>query len=169
MDAAEFKRVFMPCHRKLYAVAYRIMGDAAFAEDMVQDTYVKLWERRDSLGKIANPDAYCLTVLRNVCFDECRRSCHGSDSLDAVTEIADPAMVVDSVEERDALHHLSLLIRRLPANQATVVRLRDLCGCSFEEIGRATGFNEVNIRVLLSRARKKLREQFKNIIDYGCR
>lgn len=153
----------------LYAVAFRIMGDSARAEDMVQDTYMKLWERRDGLDAVDNREAYCMTVLRNVCLDELRRPGHNGEPLDAVADIADPAMATEGVEGRDELRLLHALIDRLPDNQAKVFRLRDLGGYSFDEIGQATGLGNVNIRVLLSRARKKLREQFRIIINYGCR
>ena len=55
------------------------------------------------------------------------------------------------------------LIEHLPENQRQVLRLRSLDDCSMEEIEHITGLNAGNIRVLLSRARKTLREQLQNI------
>ena len=43
MQASDFKQLFLPCHRKLFSVAYRLMSNAQAAEDMVQETFLKLW------------------------------------------------------------------------------------------------------------------------------
>ena len=45
MDAASFKQQFLPCHAKLYRVAFRLMGNVQDAEDMVQEAYLKLWKK----------------------------------------------------------------------------------------------------------------------------
>ena len=54
MDAEEFKRRFLPLHIRLYRTAFRLMGNTMDAEDMVQEAYLKLWERRDALEHVAN-------------------------------------------------------------------------------------------------------------------
>ena len=43
MDAESFKKEFLPYHRKLYCIAYRLLENAADAEDLVQEAYLKLW------------------------------------------------------------------------------------------------------------------------------
>ena len=49
MDTESFKREFLPYHRKLYSVAYRLLENAADAEDLVQEAYLKLWDKREGL------------------------------------------------------------------------------------------------------------------------
>lgn len=49
MDAESFKNEFLPYHRKLYSVAYRLLENAADAEDLVQEAYLKLWDKREGL------------------------------------------------------------------------------------------------------------------------
>ena len=61
------------------------------------------------------------------------------------------------------------LIARLPLRQRLVITLRDVKGCSYEEVERLTGLNSVNVRVLLSRARKKIREEFTKWNNYESR
>lgn len=50
MDAAEFKQQFLPYHRKLYRTAFRLTENPQEAEDMVQEAYLKLWNKRDELA-----------------------------------------------------------------------------------------------------------------------
>ena len=45
MDAESFKKEFLPYHRKLYCIAYRLLENAADAEDLVQEAYLKLWDK----------------------------------------------------------------------------------------------------------------------------
>ena len=58
MDAAEFKQQFLPYHRKLYRTAFRLTENPQEAEDMVQEAYLKLWNKRDELAGVLNTEAY---------------------------------------------------------------------------------------------------------------
>lgn len=69
MDTESFKREFLPYHRKLYCVAYRLLENAADAEDLVQEAYLKLWDKREGLSVISNPEAFSVTLVKNMCFD----------------------------------------------------------------------------------------------------
>ena len=167
MDAAEFKQQFLPYHRKLYRVAFRLTGNPQDAEDMVQEAYLKLWNKRDELADVLNTEAYCVTLIKNLCYDVLRRSQPDEDgrppeelNLPMDTNIA------REIEQRDEVNQVKRLIGRLPEQQKRVILLRDVNDCSFEEIEQATGLNAINIRVLLSRARKKIREQYNEIMNY---
>lgn len=168
MDAANFKQQFLPCHQKLYRAALRLMGNTRDAEDMVQEAYLKLWNKRDELSNILNTEAYCITLIKNLCYDALRRIQPDEDgrppeelSLPTDTNIA------REVEQRDEVNQVRRLIGQLPEQQKRVILLRDVNDYSFEEIEQATGLNAINIRVLLSRARKKIREQYNEIMNYG--
>ena len=69
MDTESFKREFLPYHRKLYCIAYRLLENAADAEDLVQEAYLKLWDKREGLAIISNPEAFSVTLVKNMCFD----------------------------------------------------------------------------------------------------
>lgn len=69
MDAESFKKEFLPYHRKLYCIAYRLLENAADAEDLVQEAYLKLWDKREGLAIISNPEAFSVTLVKNMCFD----------------------------------------------------------------------------------------------------
>lgn len=168
MDAEEFKRRFLPLHIRLYRTAFRLMGNAMDAEDMVQEAYLKLWERRDDLGHVANMEAYCTSLIRHICIDAFRRKRPEEDSPPPEEfPLTDNEDAATALERQDEAEQLTSLINRLPEGQRTVMTLHDVEGCSYEEIEEATGFTAVNIRVMLSRARKKIREQIERIRNYG--
>lgn len=167
MDAANFKQQFLPCHPKLYRAAFRLMGNAQDAEDMVQEAYLKLWNKRDELTNVLNIEAYCVTLIKNLCYDALRRSQLDEDGRPPEElPLTTDTNIAREVEQRDEVNHVRKLINQLPEQQRKVIVLRDINDCSFEEIEQTTGLNAINIRVLLSRARKKIREQYNEIMNY---
>ena len=164
MDTTEFKRRFLPCHKRFYHTAFRLTGNTQDAEDLVQEAYAKLWNRRNELEGVENAEAYGVMLVKNLCFDWMRRNIHDTDTcaLEEVTLATDDSPG-HTTELHDEAEHAKSLINQLPNKQRRVMWLRDVNDCSFEEIEQATGLNATNIRVLLSRARKKIREQFKRM------
>ena len=66
MDVENFKRLFLPLHPKLFRIAYALVENKADAEDILQDAYYKLWSRRNELTDIQNPEAFCVTLVKNL-------------------------------------------------------------------------------------------------------
>lgn len=162
MQASDFKQLFLPCHRKLFSVAYRLMGNAQAAEDMVQETFLKLWMQRDKIEKVDNPEAYSITVLRRIFYDKMRaRHLQEVDKDVGSLQVSSSQNISKQLEEADEYQRVRQLITHLPEPQARIMLMRDIEDRSFEEISTETGLTEVNIRSILSRARKKIREQIK--------
>ena len=171
MDANDFKRRFLPYHQKLYRVAFRLMGNAQDAEDMVQETYLKLWKRREELPPdIGNIEAYCVTLTKNLCYDALRAAhIEEEERTPEELNIAQDSDLFREVAARDEVNQVKRIIETLPRQQRQVILMRDVNDCSMQEIEQATGLSAINIRVLLSRTRKKIREQFNIIRNYECR
>lgn len=170
MTGEEFKQRFLPFSQKLYKVALKLSGNTQEAEDIVQDAYMKLWDRRNGLPDTDNTEAYCVAITKNICYDRLRRKRHGHDSCpqESLQIPADGNMMTE-METKDYAGIMRCCIDRLPAQQRMIITMRDVNGLSFDEIENATGLNAVNIRVVLSRARKILRNQFNAIKNYGDR
>lgn len=159
MQASDFKQLFLPCHRKLFSVAYRLMSNAQAAEDMVQETFLKLWMQRDKIEKVDNPEAYSITVLRRIFYDKMRaRHLQEVDKDVGSLQVSSSQNISKQLEEADEYQRIRQLITHLPEPQARIMLMRDIEDRSFEEISIETGLSEVNIRSILSRARKKIRE-----------
>ena len=162
MQASEFKQLFLPCHRKLFSVAYRLMGNAQVAEDMVQETFLKLWMQRDKIERIDNPEAYSITVLRRLFYDRMRTGHLQEVDKDVGNlQITSSQNISRQLEAADEYQRVRQLISHLPEPQGRIMLMRDVEDRSFEEISIETGLSEVNVRSILSRARKKIREQIK--------
>ena len=164
MPASLFKQLLLPLYPRLQRVALRLLGNAEDAEDMVQEVYMKLWNKRDALPDVQDVEAYCVTLTKNMCIDRLRMAEVEKEDVDEVpTMLAATDDVEAQVERRDAVEQVKQIIETLPEHQQQVITLRDMEDCSFEEIAEQTGLTAVNIRMLLSRARRTIRERFKRL------
>lgn len=166
MDADQFKRLLLPLHPQLYRIAFRLTRNSSDAQDLVQETYLKMWSSRERLDSVDNPQAFAVTTLRNLFVDSVRRRPQDSPSALTADELplASDIDIGRQVESADALDKVVILIDRLPATQREVMKMRDLADLSFEDIEAATGLSPGNIRTLLSRARKKIKEQYLSLV-----
>ena len=164
MDAREFKQRFMPHHRLLYRVAYQLTGNAQDAEDLLQDLYLKLWQKRDDLPDEAMKEAYLATMIRNLFIDQ-RRLKHVDASAELKNEDGPPdeRSLDRQIDARDEARQMEGLISELPERDAKIIQMHLVDDCSYEEIERDTGLSQGNIRIIVMRTKKKLKQQFQNI------
>lgn len=164
MPASLFKQLLLPLYPRLQRVALRMLGNVEDAEDMVQEVYMKLWGRREELPDVQNMEAYCVALTKNMCIDRLRLAeVDRVDVDDVPLSLAAADDVASQLERQDAVEQVKLIIETLPEKQQQVVTLRDIRDCTFEEIEEQTGLTAVNVRALLSRARKTIRERFKRV------
>ncbi len=165
MKADEFKVVFMPLARVMYMEAIRILRNQADAEDTVQDVFTRLWEHRNDLELIKNPKAFALAMIRNQCLNIVNASGYKKAAIGSPTA-ADATFMSsdlnDEIEKLESVDRVLKIIESLPDNQRNVITLHDVEGHTNQEIARITGLSPDNIRQLLSRARKAIRNHFSN-------
>ncbi len=167
MTAETFKAHYLPLHPKLYRIAYAWVENKEEAEDILQELYFKLWKKREELNTIENPEAFCMTLIKHLCLDHLRSS-QRRNQAEALTDaqaLPDGYTPQELLEKEEQLRKVNELIDHLPEKHRLILKLRGIDDCSFEEIEQLTGLTAVNIRVLLSRARKTIREQFERLYD----
>ena len=159
MDKAGFNKLMTHLRPKMYRFALAFIKRADEAEDIVQEVGLKLWERRDELETLHNVEAYALSSVKNRCLDYARSPLSRTDELTETDEVAHEQTPYKSLEQTDMVVFVRRLIARLPEQQQMVIRLRDIEGYELDEIAEITGINEGTVRVNLSRARQKIREE----------
>ncbi len=154
----EINEIWLPLSNRFYRVAYHILESQEDAEDAVQELYLKLIKAPDKFSNINDPAAFGITILRNICIDIIRRrEKRRSEELHEYM-IADVSSPDKATAEKDRLRILIHEIDRLPQKQSIVLRMRALEGLEYDEISQRTGLSQVNVRVLISIARKTLKK-----------
>jgi RNA polymerase sigma factor (sigma-70 family) len=154
--AEEFER----SRPRLRAVAYRMLGSAAEADDAVQEAWLRL-DRVDA-GGIGNLDAWLTTVVGRVCLDMLRsRTSRREASLDAA--VTEPPAALDAGPEQEAELAdsvglaLIVVLEALSPTERLAFVLHDMFGVSFDEIAPIVGRSPDAARQLASRARRRMR------------
>ena len=154
----EIKEIWLPLSDRFYRVAYHILESQEDAEDAVQELYLKLIKTPGKFSNIQDPAAYGITMLRNICIDIIRRrEKRRSEELHEYM-IADVSSPDKTVTEKDKLRILIHEIDKLPQKQSMVLKMRAIEGLEYDKISQRTGLSQVNIRVLISIARKTLKK-----------
>ena len=148
----------MPLQQMLYREAYRMLGDRFEAEDAVQNLYMRLWEQKERLDDLVSPKEYCLRALKNICIDRWRRMRARDEEVDFVEEISEANAPPDTDRE-EAKEFVEHFLATLPERQQRVMTMQ-MQGNSIEEIAEVTELTEGNVKVMLSRIRKRFRELY---------
>lgn len=153
MEATKFKEILSRAYGSMLAKAISILQDEDRAKDVVQEVAVKLWERPEGLERAERPLLYCLMAVRNEALMSIRGEKPKVQIEDAHQEIGKYS---DALEYEDIMK----LMERLPEKQRQVFRMVHIDGYDYGEIEERLGMTQANIRQLLSRARKGLRELY---------
>lgn len=156
MTGKDFMDIYIPLGERIYKIALYILESEQDAEDVTQDLFVRLWNSRETLDSVHNPEAYCITLTRNMCLDRLRRKENRSRGV--MTEnTAGECDTEDNMIQRERLKKVYEAMGRLPENQRNVLKMRVLNDMSYDEISNETGMNQLTLRVMVSQARKKIK------------
>lgn len=161
-----FRNDILPLKDKLFRLALRITLNPAEAEDVVQETMIKVWSRRDSWDSIDNIETFCLTICRNLAIDKTRHLANQTVSLDTEMEPSDNSQHANPEEQavqQDRIKMVRQLINQLPEKQRSCMQLRDIEGKSYKDIATILAITEEQVKVNIFRARQTIREQFKKV------
>jgi len=137
----------------LYRFVLKLVKDKDVANDMIQDTYEKLWSRVNGFES-KNAKSYMFTAAYHTTIDHLRRA-KKSERLDFSKHPVEAAKENTNYDLRTALNRA---LDRLPEIQKTVILLRDYEGYDYKEIGVITDLSESQVKVYIFRARQTLKE-----------
>jgi len=167
MKQISFLSDILPLKNELYRMALRITMNAADAEDVVQETMMKVWNRRDQWDQIESIEAFCLTICRNLSLDKVRRMDNQTQSLDAAYDPKDQGVASNPEEQAiqsDRVRMVRQMISQLPEKQRSCMQLRDMEGKSYKDIATILDITEEQVKVNIFRARQTIREKFKRFL-----
>lgn len=164
MDKEKFIQTIVPLREKLSVYASRYLADREDIEDAVQETFIRLRNVRDKLSFYLSKEALAKTILKNICLDKLREHKYNFSPLDAVRELQDKEEdPYQLLETRNKVEVVKLIISTLPSLQQMVIRMKDIEGYEVDEIAEIMDCKETAVMVTLSRARKRVREEYMKI------
>lgn len=170
MKKISFRNDVLPLKNVLYRLALRITMSREEAEDIVQDTLMKVWDKRDSWQDIESIEAFSMTICRNLALDATKRAARSDESLDQ-TDIGPRASALatpdEKAEQRDMVDMIRRIIDGLPEKQKTCMQLRDFEGKSYKDIATVLSITEEQVKVNIYRARQAVKQKFNENAEYG--
>lgn len=172
MNNISFRNDILPLKNTLFRLALRITINSAEAEDVVQETMIKVWNRRNDWANIDSIEAFCLTTCRNLALDKTRKMANQTASIDDSGHTETPDLSHSSNPEeqaigRDRITLVRRLVDSLPEKQRTAMQLRDFEGKSYKEIAAIMGISEEQVKVSIFRARQTVKRKFEETDRYG--
>ena len=164
-----FRNDVLPLKNLLYRLALRITLNSAEAEDIVQDTLIKVWNKRDSWGEIESIEAFSTTICRNLALDRISKRDNQNASLeehniDRQDTASDP---FEHTQQRNRVELVKQIIDSLPLKQRECIQLRDFEGKAYKEVAELLGITEEQVKVNIFRARQTIKQRFTEIDGYG--
>lgn len=165
MSQEIYKQTILPIRFQLLNIARKMLENEQEAEDAVQEVLLKLWRIADSLDRYDNPSAMAVTALKNHCLDKIKLQ-KKVESLNDNTEFQiqndNPHL---QLERKNTEEVLMKIIEQLPHLQQMIIKMKDAEHYEVDEIAEITGTASEAVRVNLSRARKKVREEYLKIMS----
>lgn len=164
-DEDAFKVLFNAYGHKINSFATRLTGSAIVGQETVQDVFMKVWVRRQSLTTIENFDAYLYRIVRNYVYNVLRRKALEvqaktmlRNEFTAVTEFAED----DTLQERKQLLHR--IIDGLPQQQRKVFNLCQLQGLKYQEAANLLNISQLTVKTHMQQALRTIRIQLSRFI-----
>lgn len=166
-DEKAFRVLFDAYHNRLYFYTLQITNSREMAEDIVQDTFLKIWLHRDRLTDIGHFNAYLFRVAQNAVFSGLRRKALEASILEGKLE--PPPAEAEPVEK---LHFkmvkgvLQKAVDTLPEQQKKVYMFRREEGYPIREIAQIMDISETTVKRHLTQAQKTLRKALEDSFPY---
>ncbi|MRG44609.1 sigma-70 family RNA polymerase sigma factor [Chitinophaga sp. SYP-B3965] len=154
-DESAFRRLFEIYAPRLLAMAARITGSVAVADDLVQDTFLKIWVARDQLTEVAQPGAWIKKICFFLAVNYVRRQTIRDKVMDTVKQEELP--VAEMIEFRQLLSLVNKAVQQLPEKQQQIYRLSREQGLSINEIAQHMDLAISTVKNLLVMALKNIR------------
>jgi RNA polymerase sigma factor (sigma-70 family) len=152
MTLAEFNLCVDEYSDRLYRFVLKNIRDASIAEDIIQETFEKMWIKHDNVT-YSKAKSYLFTVAYHTLIDYTRKM---KNMAEYIKQSDDEYKLTDQYS--DLKENLDWALQRIPEIQRSVIILRDYEGYNYDEIGEITGLNENQVKVYIYRGRIALRK-----------
>jgi RNA polymerase sigma-70 factor (ECF subfamily) len=165
MNLDAFKKIYLPLREKLYRFSLRYVKDPMAAEDIVQEVYLRVWNKRVEMAELEKPEAYCMTMTRNLSLNYLKKRDSQHADLDAVAmpeshdRNADDEMIAS-----ENILRLREAIKTLTERQQLVIHLREVEEMTYDQIAELMEMSLAMVKSELFRARQHLKVKLEHYV-----
>ncbi|QNP44374.1 sigma-70 family RNA polymerase sigma factor [Sphingomonas daechungensis] len=158
-DVQAFETLYGRTSGKLYGICLRLLGNEAEAQDVLQDTYVKVWQKSATFdGDKASPITWLAVVARNKAIDRLRQRLPNSEDVGAAEGIADGGLsAIDVIEDRQESERLAGCLDELEQRTRDMIRAAFLDGATYPELAERQGVPLGTMKSWIRRGLQRLR------------
>ena len=158
-----FDYIFRKYYKILVLQAIRFVHDQDSCQSLVQDCFVRFWEKRHELSNIENLYSYLFFMVRNRCIDHLREL-HRNNHFQITNQTDIPEFITEEkIDANDLSFHLWDAIAKLPDRSRKAFEYSRIDGFTYSEIANKMGISNKAVEALVSRALKSLRA---NLVDF---
>ena len=166
-DEEAFESIFHAYYPRVFAVVFRLLGSAAEAEDVAQETFLRLYLRPLPAGREHNLPAWLLRVATNLAYNAIRHRNRQAGNEARAGSAADAAAGIDeTVIATEAAERVRRALAGLPVRQARIILLRH-AGLSYAELADALGVAPGSVGTLLALAERAFKELYDRLEEDG--
>ena len=162
-----FNEVFDAWSPLLFRIVYRMTGRRETAEEIVQEAFIKYYERRDVLPTDEGLKYWLIRVARNLTLNHEKRKGRERRALERVFHEPAPRSekpALDRMTDAESAADVQTALLKLPENLRTVLVLKEYAGFAYAEIGKMMNISEGNVKVRVFRARAGLAQLLKEVL-----
>lgn len=162
-DEKAFRICFECWHNRLYAASLSYLKVHEAAEDVVQQVFIKLWERKLQLPEIEKPLDYLFVICRNECLDILRKLAANNNYVALMSELFEPTIGGPDQQliTKEIRELFIVAVNELPSQQREVWRLVREEGMSYKQAAELMGLTAFTVKAYLARATKKIASQIR--------
>ena len=162
-DEEAFRRFFDLYKERFYAVVLKMTHSNEVAEDIVQDVFMDIWKKRESLVDIDNPSSYFFTVVYRRVYHHYRKVALEKKLLQVIPAVKESMNTTDEmVLARESKKLISQAVAKLPSQQQLVFKLSKQEGLSREDVARQLQISPNTVKNHLADALKFIRAFLQN-------
>ena len=167
-DLSQFKSVFLKFWEPLVHFSYRFVKDTLIAEDIVQDTFMYLWNNLDKIDSDKNFKTYIFTIVKNKSLNHLRHSNIVEDSHEFLKlHISEPLTPEEKLSEIELAEQITKAISKLPERCRLIFTMNRFDNLTYKEIAEILEISIKTVETQMSRALKSLKENLsKNIFTF---
>jgi len=158
-DEKAFKAIYKDFGARVYRFFRLALHDANAAEDLTQDVFLKLWERREAIDPQDNFEAYIFTIARHLIYKETDKQLRAvayNEYIQANMELGDSS-AEQQIDAESLLAHINTVIERLPPVCRTVFRLSRVHHLSYKQIAERLNIATKTVETHIHRALQQIK------------